>query len=93
VYCGLGTDKTVLQDEFILLHNLLVQERGRPAKVHLQDTVEEMHRFNAIRKLKVTTSLYLLIDLGSMVCHMPCYAQVLFILCVIFPCCIYVVLL
>ena len=32
---------------------LLLQERGRPPKVHLQDTVEEMHKFNAIRKLKV----------------------------------------
>ena len=38
----------------MLLHgDALIQERGRPPKVHLQDTVEEMHKFNAIRKLKV----------------------------------------
>jgi len=36
--------------------NLLMQERGRPTKIHLQDTVEEMHKFNAIRKLKVTVA-------------------------------------
>ena len=37
----------------VMACNALMQERGRPPKVHLQDTVEEMHKFNAIRKLKV----------------------------------------
>jgi len=46
---------TVFDTVLELLQCIIVplQERGRPPKVHLQDTVEEMHKFNAIRKLKV----------------------------------------
>ncbi|ESN94012.1 hypothetical protein HELRODRAFT_87901 [Helobdella robusta] len=36
-----------------VLRHPWIRERGRPSKIHLLETVEELHKFNTMRKLKV----------------------------------------
>lgn len=46
---------------FFLPFESILQERGKIPKVHLQETVEELKKFNSRRKLKViqdTRQLY-----------------------------------
>lgn len=57
------------------LHHPWISQKARASKTHLHETVEEMRRFNARRKLKVGFVLGMVVTriLMKQTVHMPVY--------------------